>query len=74
MDANNQDIYIKPSELYIIRGNWDIQSKALIKQYPNLTNKDVKFETGKEKDLFRRLVKKLNKNLNEIIYILKTNQ
>ena len=63
-----------PSEIYLIIGDWDKQAKILIEKYPILTRKDVKFEIGKETDLFNRLVTKLNKNLNEIIYILKANQ
>jgi hypothetical protein len=73
MLANNQEVKRKPSECYIVSGDWEKQSKALIGRYPILTSKDVKFETGKETDLFERLVTKLNKNLNEIIYILKKN-
>lgn len=43
-------------------------------RYLALTSKDVKYEIGKEMELFQRLVLKLNKNLNEVIYIVKTNQ
>lgn len=74
MLTNNKEIKIKPSEFYIIIGDWDKQSKALRERFPKLSSKDLKFEIGKEEDLFKRLVFKLNKNLNEIIYILKTNQ
>ena len=74
MVTNNTEVTRKPSEYYIISGNWEKQSKVLIERYPILTNVDVKFERGKETDLFQRLVLKLNKNLNEIIYILKANQ
>lgn len=74
MATNNIEVYKKHSEHYLIIGDWDKQSKILIAKYPNLTSNDLKFETGKETELFQRLVYKLNKNLNEIIYILKTNQ
>ena len=39
-----------------------------------LTNEDLKFENGKETELFKRLETKLGKNRNEIVSILKTNQ
>jgi hypothetical protein len=72
--ANNKEIKILPSERYIIVGDWDKQANVLKARYPQLTSEDLKFEAGKETDLFQRLVNKLNKNLNEIIYILKANQ
>lgn len=74
IETNNKEIKILPSEQYIIVGDWDKQAIALKARYPKLTSEDLKFETGKETDLFHRLVKKLNKNLNEIIYILKATQ
>ena len=72
--TNNKEIKMIPSEQYIIVGDWDKQAIALKARYPKLTSEDLKFEAGKETDLFQRLVNKLNKNLNEIIYILKANQ
>ncbi|MFI0430609.1 hypothetical protein [Mariniflexile sp. HMF6888] len=72
--TTNKEIKILPSEQYIIVGDWEKQAIALKEKYPKLTSEDLKFEAGKETDLFQRLVNKLNKNLNEIIYILKTNQ
>ena len=74
IETNNTEIKILPSEQYIIVGDWDKQANVLKARYPQLTSEDLKFETGKETDLFKRLVKKLNKNLNEIIYILKATQ
>lgn len=71
METTTKEIKIKPSEFYLIIGDWDKQSKVLIKRDPHLTSKDLKFKKGEETDLFERLVLKLNKNLNEIIYILK---
>ncbi len=74
MVTNSKEDKRKPSEYYIISGDWEKQSKVLLERFPNLTSKDVRFKTGNETDLFQRLVNKLNKNLNEIIYILKANQ
>ncbi|RNL95197.1 hypothetical protein ED312_00940 [Sinomicrobium pectinilyticum] len=60
------------SELFKVQGDWGKQSKALQEKYPSLTSEDVKFETGKEADLFKRLETRLEKNRNEVISILKT--
>ncbi|WP_274474382.1 hypothetical protein [Mangrovimonas aestuarii] len=62
------------SEIFKIQGDWNKQSKALQDKYPKLTSYDLKYETGKEKDLFMRLGTKLDKNRNEVIAILKSNQ
>lgn len=74
MSTNNKKIKTKPSEYYLVVGDWEKQSQVLIERYPILTSKDLQFETGKETELFKRLVNKLDKNLNKIIYILKANQ
>lgn len=74
MAINNIEIKQKQSEVYHIIGDWNIQSEILMGRYPMLTTKDLHYEIGKETELLERLVLKLNKNLNEIIYILKTNQ
>lgn len=62
------------SLFYKINGDWDEQSKSLKTQYPKLSSEDLKFETGKETDLFKKLETKLGKNRDEVINILKTNQ
>lgn len=74
IETSNTEIKVLRSEQYVIVGDWDKQANVLKTRYPQLTSEDLKFETGKETDLFQRLVKKLNKNLNEIIYILKATQ
>lgn len=74
IETSNTEIKVLRSEQYVIVGDWDKQANVLKARYPQLTSEDLKFETGKETDLFQRLVKKLNKNLNEIIYILKATQ
>ncbi|AXP81512.1 hypothetical protein CJ739_2439 [Mariniflexile rhizosphaerae] len=74
IETSNTEIKVLRSEQYVIVGDWDKQANVLKARYPQLTSEDLKFETGKETDLFQRLVNKLNKNLNEIIYILKANQ
>ncbi|HZW63431.1 MAG TPA: hypothetical protein VFF15_07295 [Flavobacteriaceae bacterium] len=74
METKNKTAVNKTSELFKVRGNWEKQSQALIKKYPVLTPADVKFETGKEVELFNRLETKLNKSRNEVLDILKVNQ
>ncbi|MGE5943667.1 MAG: hypothetical protein ACM31G_04935, partial [Flavobacteriales bacterium] len=71
--TTNNNIKIKPSEMYSITGDWEKQCSVLVAKYPQLTREDLKFTPGRESKLFKRLVFKLNKNLNEIIYILKAN-
>ena len=59
---------------YKIVGNWDEQSKTLKEKFPQLTDADLKFETGKEAELFPRLEKRLNKKRDEVISLLKKGQ
>lgn len=64
----------KASEFFKVRGDWAKQSMSLKAKHPELTNEDLKFESGKETELFKRLETKLGKNRNEIVSLLKTNQ
>ncbi|UGU16763.1 hypothetical protein LS482_02560 [Sinomicrobium kalidii] len=73
MENRNKQEEKKTSELFKVQGDWAKQSNALKEKYPKLTSEDVKFETGKETDLFKRLETRLEKNRNEVIGILKTN-
>ncbi len=73
MEAKNKEGERKSSELFKFSGDWNKQSKALKAKYPKLTSEDVKFESGKELDLIKRLEVKLNKDKNEVIDILKSN-
>lgn len=61
------------AEQHKIKGDWDKQSKALKVNYPRLTDEDLKYEEGNEKDLYQRLENRLGKNRNEVIGIIKTN-
>jgi hypothetical protein len=49
-----------------IPGNWSEHARNLREAYPGLTEEDVKYEPGKEDDLFSRLEKKLKKSKEEI--------
>lgn len=46
--------------------DWETKKKQLEKEYPNLTNEDLAYEIGKEKELLERLQKKMSKNKKEI--------
>ncbi|SKC63056.1 hypothetical protein [Ohtaekwangia koreensis] len=61
----------KQKELFTIIGNWDLQAKQLKEKYSSLTDEDVKFESGKENELIKRLETRLNKKRDEVIHILK---
>ena len=74
METKNKEGERKSNELFKFSGNWDKQSKALKTKYPKLTSEDVKFESGKELELIKRLELKLDKDRNEVVGILKSNQ
>lgn len=61
----------KTEVTFKIAGNWEAQSKQLKSKYPQLTDADLKFETGKESELISRLQSRLGKNRQEVIDILK---
>lgn len=44
-----------------ISGDWSNHSGALRTKYPTLTSEDVKLETGKERELFKRVETRLGK-------------
>lgn len=64
----------KNNETFKIAGNWDDQSKQLKEKFTQLTDADLKFETGKENELIGRLETKLNKKREEVISIIKKGQ
>ncbi len=53
-----------------IFGNWEAQSKKLKEEYVQLTQEDLRFETGKENELIERMIKRLNKKRDEVITML----
>lgn len=67
MDMNQN----KSTPAFTITGNWTNQSKQLKEKFPQLTDADLKFETGKENDLLKRVETRLNKNREEVINIIK---
>jgi predicted negative regulator of RcsB-dependent stress response len=60
----------KSSEKFKITGSIDALSKKLKAKYPQLTDADLKFESGKEDEMIGRLEKKLSKSNEEVIEIL----
>ena len=62
------------AEPFKITGNWGIQSKKLKEKFSQLTDADLKFETGKEDDLLKRVEARLNKKREEVINIIKKGQ
>jgi len=67
MDTNQR----KSDETFRITGNWDNQSKQLKGKFSQLTDADLKFETGKENELLSRVETRLNKKRDEVINIIK---
>ncbi|MDA9563464.1 hypothetical protein N9R81_02175 [Flavobacteriales bacterium] len=61
----------KANESFKITGDWSKQSRQLKEKYTQLTDADLKFETGKENDLFKRVETRLNKNRDEVVNIIK---
>jgi hypothetical protein len=62
------------TESFKIVGNWDDQSKRLKEKFAQLTDADLKFETGKESDLLTRVETRLNKKREEVINIIRKGQ
>ena len=60
----------KTDQSFKITGDWSKQSKQLREKYSQLTEEDVKFETGKENELLKRVESRLSKPRNEVINII----
>lgn len=65
------DITSNNTETFKMTGNWDDQTVVLKEKFPQLTDADLKFETGKESDLLKRMETRLNKKREEVINIIK---
>lgn len=64
----------KTSDAFKITGDWTQQSKALQSKFTQLTDADVKFESGHEEDLLKRVETRLNKKRDEVINIIRKGQ
>lgn len=60
----------KIAEAFKITGNWESQSKQLKTKYPQLTESDLKLESGKDSELLTRIESRLHKKREEVIEIL----
>jgi hypothetical protein len=69
MDTTN-----KSSEAFKVTGDWAAQSKQLKEKFSQLTDADLKFETGKEHEMLSRVETRLNKKREEVINIIKKGQ
>jgi uncharacterized protein YjbJ (UPF0337 family) len=64
----------KTTESFKMAGNWNEQSKELKTRFSQLTDSDLKFETGKENELLQRIETRLNKNREEVIKLISKGQ
>jgi hypothetical protein len=71
---NMQATNVKTNESFKFTGNWDEQSKKLKEKYSQLTDSDLKMETGKEEELLNRLSSKLGKKREEVVDIIRSGQ
>jgi len=59
------------SDVFKITGDWTAQSKTLKANYPQLTDADLKLESGKDLELLTRVETRLHKKRDEVINIIK---
>lgn len=58
------------TDFFAITGDWDIQSITLKETFPQLTDEDLVFESGREAELLAKVESRLNKPREEIINII----
>jgi len=56
----------------VVKGFWNEKKDRLKKNYPTLTEKDLSFREGKEKEMIELLGYKLGKSKQELIKIIVT--
>jgi len=61
---------IQSDKTFKIIRDWDVQSKRLKEKFSQLTDADLKFETGNESELFTRIETRLNKRRGEVINMI----
>ncbi|MDJ1472453.1 hypothetical protein [Xanthocytophaga flava] len=54
-----------------ITGDWYLQAKALQQRFPQLTDADLRFQTGKVEELLCRIVTRLDQTREEVIECIK---
>lgn len=53
-----------------IAGFWKIKKKKLIKKYPSITDNDLNYQEGKEKEMMDIIGFKLGKSNQELLNII----
>ena len=53
-----------------VTGYWNIKKEKLKKKFQNLSDKDLRFNEGKEKEMIELLGNKLGKTKQEILNII----
>jgi hypothetical protein len=61
----------KSTEVLKISGDWSQQADDLKDKFPQLTDSDLKFESGREDDLIKRMELRLHKKREEVINIIR---
>jgi hypothetical protein len=61
----------KSAEKFRITGDWTILSKVLKERYSQLTDRDLILESGREDELFHRLERRLFRNRDAVLEIVK---
>ena len=64
----------KAIEAFKITGDWAPQSKKLKSKFDQLTESDLKLESGKEEEMLARMGTRLNKKREEVIGLIKNVQ
>ncbi|HLG04140.1 MAG TPA: hypothetical protein VI731_11130 [Bacteroidia bacterium] len=69
--AGSITVESKSPEPFKITGDWDVISKRLQEKFTELNAEDMKFETGHEEDLVKRVKAKLKKGHEETIHLIR---
>ena len=72
--SNDKKSNDKKADAFKMIGNWSEQSKELKNKFSQLTDDDLKVESGKENDMIKRMETRLNKNRDEVVNIIKKGQ
>ncbi len=58
-------------ELKISSEQWDILKLKLLRKYNHLSDEDLAYQSGEEEDLVGRLMKRLRRDRNYVLFTLK---
>ena len=64
----------KGLEVFKISGDWKRQADKLKDKFPQLTDADLKLQSGREDDLLERVEARLHKKREEVINIIRKGQ